>query len=82
VQNLIRQRSETPARLPRADWEGQILSSHCDSGRECLSYGISAEHNSQRKRGATDRPNLRRMAPVLDPTISKDAIHAQEFAGY
>ena len=30
--------------------------------------GIFAYYNSQRKRGETDRPNLRSMAPVLDPT--------------
>src|SRR4029077_1016117 len=31
--------------------------------------GIFAQHNSQRKRRATDRSNLRSMAPFLDPTI-------------
>ncbi len=29
---------------------------------------IRLVRNSQRKRGATDRLNLRRLAPVLDPT--------------
>ena len=58
MQNPIQQRSETPARLPRADWEGQILSSHCDSGRECLSYGISAEHRHAKRlhRESFDNP--------------------------
>src|ERR1022692_3345454 len=33
--------------------------------------------HSQRKRGATDRPNLRSMAPVLDPTERRTEASAQ-----
>ena len=34
-------------------------------------FTIRLVRHSQRKRGATDRPDLRNTAPVLDPTISR-----------
>jgi hypothetical protein len=43
--------------MPRADWEGQILNSQYDSGKDYLPYGIFAEHKSRgdRSRGSLPR---------------------------
>src|ERR1039458_9255044 len=51
---------------------GKPIAGNRDDGLEVAGAGtqftVRILRHSQRKRGATDRPNLRRMAPVLDPT--------------
>src|ERR1035441_573578 len=40
---------------------------------------VRTMRHSQRKRGATDRPNLRSTAPVLDPTQQVSALAGWDF---
>src|ERR1035438_4432628 len=40
----------------------------CDVARAGNGFTVWILRHSQRKRGATDRPDLRNTAPVLDPT--------------
>jgi hypothetical protein len=67
--------------MPRADWEGQILNSQYDSGKDYLPYGIFAEHSLltleisfQYKRN----PPLCQRTTVSGVTAMRDCCHPDQ----
>src|ERR1039457_3694119 len=50
------------------------LHAGCDAAGAGNGFTVWLLRHSQRKRGATDRPDLRNTAPVLDPTDFAEAI--------
>src|SRR5919108_592380 len=50
-------------------WALSVPSARCDAAGTGNGLTARLVRHSQRKRGATDRPDLRSTAPVLDPTF-------------